>query len=95
MKVSAEVQNQGYLPTNVTEQAIRNRTAKTVKVSISVEGAELVFGDETQDIGHLAGNRSEPVTVEWMIKTIGRRRPMVIVTASSEKGGTHSQRLGG
>ena len=73
MKITAKVQNQGYLPTNVTEQAIRNQTAKTVKVSISLDGAELVFGDETVDIGHLAGNRSLPETVEWMIKIHGKR----------------------
>ncbi len=95
MKISAEVQNQGYLPTNVTEQAIRNQTAKTVKVSISLQGAELVFGDETQDVGHLSGNRDEPVTVEWMIRRTGRGRPNVTVTAVSEKGGTDSATLGG
>jgi hypothetical protein len=93
MKVTATVQNQGYLPTNVTDQAIRNRTAKTVKVSISLEGAELVFGEETVDIGHLQGNRSLPETVEWMIKSTGRGTPNVVVTAVSEKGGTHSNSL--
>jgi hypothetical protein len=95
LKITAKVQNQGYLPTNVTEQAIRNRMAKTVKVSISLEGAELVFGDETQDVGHLAGNRAEPVTVEWMIRRTGRGQPVVRVTAVSEKGGTASNWLGG
>jgi hypothetical protein len=95
MKITAKVQNQGYLPTNVTEQAIRNQTAKTVKVSIAVQGGELVFGDETQDVGHLAGNRSEPVTVEWMIRRTGRGQPTVTVTAVSEKGGTDSHTLGG
>jgi hypothetical protein len=95
LRITAKVQNQGYLPTNVTEQAVLNRTAKTVKVSISVDGGELVFGDETQDVGHLAGNHSAPVTVEWMIKTSGRRQPMVVVTAVSEKGGTDSNKLGG
>jgi hypothetical protein len=92
-RVRAKVQNQGYLPTNVTDQAIRNRTAKTVKVSISTEGAELAFGDPTQDVGHLAGNRSEPTTVEWMVKATGSGTPRVVVTAMSEKGGTHSRSL--
>ena len=93
MRITAKVQNQGYLPTNVTEQAIRNRTAKTVKVSISVQGGELVFGDETQDVGHLAGNHAAPVTVEWMVRASGRGQPTVVVTAASEKGGTDSQTL--
>jgi hypothetical protein len=90
-RISAKVQNQGYLPTNVTEQAIRNETAKTVKVSISLDGAELVFGDETVDVGHLSGNRAEAVTVEWMIRSTGRGQPGVVVTAVSEKGGTDSK----
>ena len=94
MKISAKVQNQGYLPTNVTDQAIQNQMAKTVKVSISLEGAELVFGSETVDIGHLQGNRSLPETVEWMIRSTGRGTPTVVVTAVSEKGGTHSKELG-
>jgi hypothetical protein len=64
-----------------------------VKVSISLEGAELVFGEETVDIGHLAGNRSLPETVEWMIKSTGSGMPAVVVTAVSEKGGTHSKTL--
>jgi hypothetical protein len=92
-RITAKVQNQGYLPTNVTEQAIRNETAKTVQVSISLDGAELVFGDETVDVGHLAGNRAPPVTVEWMIRTTGRGQPGVVVTAASEKGGTDSRSL--
>jgi hypothetical protein len=95
MKITAKVQNQGYLPTNVTEQAIRNQTAKTVKVSIALRGAELAFGDETVDIGHLAGTNSLPETVEWMIRSSGRGTPGVTVTAVSEKGGTHSKALGG
>lgn len=87
-KIEARVQNQGFLPTNVTEQAIRNRAAKTVKVSISLNGADLIFGNKTIDIGHLSGNRSLPETVEWMVKTTGRRSPAAIIRAVSEKGGT-------
>jgi hypothetical protein len=94
-RITAKVQNQGYLPTNVTDQAIRNETAKPVKVSISLDGAELVFGDQTMDVGHLAGNRAEPVTVEWMIRATGSGQPSVVVTAVSEKGGTNSKSLGG
>jgi hypothetical protein len=94
-RITAKVQNQGYLPTNVTEQAIRNETAQPVRVSISLDGADLVFGDETVDVGHLAGNRAEPVTVEWMIRSAGGGQPGVVVTAVSEKGGTDSKALEG
>ena len=92
-RITAHIQNQGYLPTNLTQQAVRNRTAKPVQVSIAVDGGELVFGEETVAVGHLEGNRSAPVTVEWMIRATGRRTPQVRVTAVSEKGGTHSARL--
>jgi len=92
-QITASIQNQGYLPTNITEQAIRNQTAKGVWVSISLEGAELVFGEGTVDIGNLPGDRSLPETVEWMIKSTGRGMPTVVVTAVSEKGGTHSRTL--
>lgn len=95
IRVTAKVQNQGYLPTNVTEQAIRNETAKPVRVSISLQDAELVFGDRTRDIGHLEGDHAPPVEVEWMIRRTGRRQPTVEVTAVSEKGGSHSYTLGG
>jgi hypothetical protein len=54
----------------------------------------LAFGEETVDIGHLQGNRAEPTTVEWMIKGSGVGNPGVVVTAISEKGGTHSRPLG-
>jgi len=92
-KIEASVQNQGFLPTNVTQQAIRNRTAKTVKATISLTGAELVLGKENVDIGHLPGNRSLPITVEWMVKAAGRAAPTVIIKAISEKGGTDTKRL--
>jgi hypothetical protein len=94
-RITAKVQNQGYLPTNVTEQAIRNETAKPVRVSIALEDAELVFGEKTVDVGHLAGDRAEPVTVEWMIRSTGTEQPSVVVTAVSEKGGTDSKGLAG
>lgn len=90
-RVTANVQNQGYFPTNVTQQAILNETAKTVLVSISLDGADLVFGDEIVDIGHLQGNRSLPVTVEWLIKVTARRGANLTVKSVSEKGGTDTE----
>ena len=93
LRITARIQNQGYLPTNVTEQAIRNETAKPVRVSIQLQGADLIFGEETVDIGHLRGNHAEPATVEWLIRTEGGGGATVTVTAVSEKGGTHSRVL--
>lgn len=54
-KIAARIQNQGFLPTYVTQQALRNRTAKSVKVKISLTHATLESGKEKVDIGHLSG----------------------------------------
>ena len=96
-KIAAKIQNQGFLPTKVTQQAIRNKTAKTVKVAISLAGATLVVGKERVDIGHLRGHTprsSSPVqTVEWMVKASGKKAPTAVIKAISEKGGTHTKKL--
>jgi len=92
-KIEASIQNQGYLPTNVTQQAVRNETAKTVKAVISLNGAELVTGKEVTDIGHLRGNKSLPVTVEWMVRSTSGTASSVTVKAVSEKGGTDMREL--
>lgn len=97
VKISARIQNQGFLPTNVTNQAIKNETAKTVKVTVSLTGAEMVMGKEKVDLGHLPGHTSldpSPVqTVEWMVKTTGKGTPTATITVLSEKGGTQSKEL--
>jgi hypothetical protein len=91
-KVVADIQNVGYLPTNVTEQALRNRTAQTVKVSITLEGATLEMGKAQVDIGHLSGTAAgldPPVhSVEWMVKVSGKESGMARIEVTSEKGGT-------
>lgn len=96
-KITAKIQNQGYLPTNVTEQAVLNRTAKTVKATITLTGARIVMGKERVDLGHLPGHtvRSySPVkTVEWMVKAAGRKAPTAVIRVVSEKGGTDTKEL--
>ena len=96
-KVVASIQNQGFLPTNVTQQAIRNQTAKTVKATISLTGATLAAGKEKVDLEHLPGNTPQspsPIkTVEWMVKATGKAAPTVVIKAISEKGGTDTKKL--
>lgn len=97
VKISANVQNQGFLPTNVTQQAIKNQTAKSVKIFISLSGAEMVMGKETVDLGHLPGHTSldpSPVqTVEWMVKVTGKDDPHAAIKVVSEKGGIHTRKF--
>ncbi len=90
-KITASIQNQGFLPTNLTQQAIRNQTAKTVKAEISLSNATLVMGEEQIDLGHLPGNTprsTSPVKkVEWLVKT-DSETPTAEIRVFSEKGGT-------
>lgn len=92
-KIAADIQNRGYLPTNVTQQAIHNQTAKTVNAIIALKGATLVMGKEKVDLGHLPGDRSLPVNVEWMVKTTGKKPAEAIIKAVSEKGGTDTKKI--
>lgn len=100
-KVRAVISNHGYLPSNLSDVAIANKVAKPVKVSISVDGGELVMNPETADLGNLAG-RNERLypwspwgqqwtangrPVEWLVR--GPAGSAVTVTSHSEKGGTH------
>jgi len=92
-KVEAWIQNQGFLPTNVTQQAIENETAKTVKACLSLDGAELIMSKEKIDLGHLEGNHSLPVKAEWMVKAKGYSKPEVTIKAVSERGGTDTKKI--
>jgi hypothetical protein len=92
-KVTASIQNQGFLPTNVTEQAIRIGIARTVTARISFTNATLAMGRETIDLGHLAGDGSLPVKAEWMVKATPGADAKVTVTAISEKGGTDTREI--
>ena len=96
-KITAKIQNQGFLPTNVTQQAVRNKTAKTVKATISLNGAKLVMGKESVDLGHLRGHTprsASPVQkVVWMVKATGRKAPTAVIKAISEKGGTLTEKI--
>jgi hypothetical protein len=98
-RVRAVVENRGYLPTNVSAQAVKQKIAKPVTVTLTAGGAELIMGDAEQDLGHLAGRserRSEwspwgnawgspRRTAEWLVR--GVEGTTLTVTARSEKAG--------
>jgi hypothetical protein len=105
-RVRAVVSNHGYLPTNLSDVAIRNEVAKTVKLTIAPgPGAEVIMNPATVDLGHLAGRNERkyawspwgeqwsPVTKagEWLVR--GPRGAGITLTAASEKGGTHALRV--
>ena len=70
-RVRAVVENEGFLPTNVTEQAIKLKVARPVRVELFPSvGAELVGGQRRQEIGHLAG-RIEQARVHLLWGSVG------------------------
>ena len=105
-KIRAVVTNHGYLPTNLSDIALKNKVAKPVQLTIELEGAELVMNPAIVDLGHLAGRneRSHPwspwgqqwspvgKSAEWLIR-IKTDQPIVRVKAISQKGGTQTKEL--
>ena len=96
--VRVTVENEGYLPTNISDKAVRLGVAKPVTAELTGEGAQILMGEPKQTLGHLEGRaqatgwafsfggtilRNE-VRVEWLVRTSG---PLT-VTVKSEKGGT-------
>ena len=84
-RIAVAVRNDGYLPTNVTEQAIKMKQAKPVEARIHLgEKDTLLVGDAKQEIGHLSsyGGRRK---VEWTVRFAGD--PTATVEISSKKAG--------
>lgn len=99
-RVTAVVSNHGYLPTNLSDVAVKNGVAKPVTVGLQCDGAELVMNPADVKLGNLAGRNERryaysnwgqqwsPVTkkTEWLVKATGPDAT-VTVEAISEKGG--------
>ncbi len=94
--VEAHVKNVGVLPTNVTEQSIESGIAKTVKASITLEGATLAGGKDKIDLGHLSGSSSRAVATAkelgWVVKANGSLSTVTIQVVS-QKGGTDKKKV--
>ena len=56
VKVSVLVENEGYLPTNITQRALDAVVAVPVRAVVDVSDAELVSGKHRTDLGHIAGS---------------------------------------
>lgn len=67
-KVTAVIGNHGFLPTNMTTRALKFGTAGSVKSSVALTtDQELLMGEQTQDLGHLAGRDERVATWSpWM-----------------------------
>jgi murein tripeptide amidase MpaA len=102
-KLTLEVQNTGFLSTNVTRIAVDKKVAKPVKAEVKLpDSAELVSGEREVDLGHLAGRSAlagnrwkSPGFFEGLPSDYARRVEWVVrsegnveVEVRSEKAGT-------
>ncbi len=94
-KVTAVVENEGYLPTNITQRALDAEVAVPVRVTVSLRDAALIAGPLRMELGHIAGSRDTPGSagradsrrsIEYVVQATGSQ-PVLELTVSSEKGG--------
>lgn len=97
--VSVTVENEGYLPTNITQRALAAELAVPVRASLELHDAEIVVAPPTTVLGHLAGSRdrgdrlaTSQRVVTYVVRITGSR-PLVSVTVRSEKGGVARRQL--
>jgi hypothetical protein len=105
-RVDALVENDGYLPTNITERAIKVFLAKPIRARLKAKNAEIAEGSLTKQLGNIPGTRAlrgsgfggggAPAVnrreVSWVVKAKGADAA-VEVEIWSEKGGTERRTL--
>ena len=70
-QLSVAVHNDGYLPTNITQQAVNMEQAPPLEARIVLaEGDEVLVGDAVEKIGHLGGYGGRR-KVEWVVRFAG------------------------
>jgi murein tripeptide amidase MpaA len=85
-RIAIVVQNDGYLPTNITRQAINVDVAKPVDAFLELgEGDQILLGKEKETVGCLSGYGGRK-KVEWLIQF--KSEPKASVKVVSQKGGT-------
>ena len=101
-KITAILENRGYLPTNLTDMAVNIKAARPVVAELApASGVKLVFGEARTETGHLegrstaagfggyglAGKLSEK-RLEWLVQAPqGYRGRLAGLTVTSEKAG--------
>ena len=84
-RIAVAVRNDGYLPTNVTDQALRMEQAKPVEAHIRLAPEdELLHGQAKEEIGHLDGYGGRR-KVEWIVRFAAQ--PTATVEVVSQKAG--------
>jgi murein tripeptide amidase MpaA len=71
-RIAIAVRNDGYLPTYVTEQALKMKAAEPIAARIALgEGDALLIGSAREEIGHLSGYGGRR-KVEWVVRFAGQ-----------------------
>jgi hypothetical protein len=101
VRITTEVENNGFLPTYITRKAVENGIAKSVEVILELTNAELLWGKKEDTLGHLKGNGPQPSSwqrgratpplenvksIEWLVKVTGKDASAA-VTARTPKAG--------
>src|SRR4051794_4646951 len=105
-RITVRVRNDGFLPTNLSRQALVTKTARPVEVALTLEDATIVEGPARQSLGNLPGRSvregpawrmPEPTAssaeVRWIVRVTGRA-PRAGVRASSSKAGVARGTIG-
>lgn len=95
--LEVEIQNIGYLPTNITQRAIDAKINQPVRAILELKNAKLISGNLRTDLGHIVGSRdsNDSATaskrkLNYGIKITGSNAT-VKITFISDKGGTVSK----
>jgi hypothetical protein len=93
VKIIIDLENVGYLSTNITQRAIDANIASPVWIEIETKEADLISGSNRQNLGHIKGSRDSQSDrqeskrhLEYIVKINGAN-PRAIITIKSEKGG--------
>ncbi len=98
-RIRLVLHNTGWLPTNITEQALKMKVVRQLEVDIELpEGARLLVGEKKTMLGQLKGrdhkgsttiwnadSTDERVKVEWVVQ--GPAGSVVTITATHERAG--------
>ena len=94
-RVRVEVENVGYLPTNLTQRALDAEIAVPVRAIGELSNAEFVEGNGRIEIGHLKGSRdgggsgapdSTTGAAEFLVRTTGSNAAMELAVVSERAG---------
>ncbi len=91
VKVTVVIENEGYLPTHITQRALAAEIAAPVRAMVNLTDADLITGSERTDLGHLPGTRDTQGgatrrTLEYAVRITGSH-PSFSIAVISEKGG--------